>query len=189
MASSDKHCSRARPRRLGLTLQNAVRCPLSCSFAGVDPAPAATHFSETEIIWPKKALGSEPFRLTFLRDAKPQDGSYAWGPAPQVLSFPGGMPWSRASSAARWDRQLQGGLSTALRRRFSPDALIEAAADRFGLEPEDFVSTLAKELYTDLRTSLSVDEWKTVGRRARSAAAAACVANSAVGARFAYEAA
>jgi hypothetical protein len=45
-------------------------------------------------------------------------------------------------------------------RSFSPDALIEAARDRFKVEPEEFVHILVEELYATARSELNDAEWK-----------------------------
>lgn len=50
-------------------------------------------------------------------------------------------------------------LAKALLRQFSPDSLIQAASNRSGA---GFVDTLATELYLNLSSQLSVQDWKTV---------------------------
>jgi hypothetical protein len=53
-------------------------------------------------------------------------------------------------------------LTQNLLRRFSPDALIEAARDRSGCSEAEFSEVLAAELYRDIRTRVSESEWKTI---------------------------
>lgn len=48
--------------------------------------------------------------------------------------------------------------------RFSPDAVLQAAADRLGLSDAQFAAIISEELYRDFRDALSVKEWKVVAR-------------------------
>lgn len=49
-------------------------------------------------------------------------------------------------------------------RRFSPDALLEAASDRLGLTSNKFTNLLATELMADVRSRLTSTEWRIFAR-------------------------
>jgi hypothetical protein len=50
-------------------------------------------------------------------------------------------------------------LASRLLSKYSPDALIQAAHDRFGCDANEFIKILSDELYRDVRSQLNSREW------------------------------
>jgi hypothetical protein len=53
-------------------------------------------------------------------------------------------------------------LSNSLLNKFSPDSLIQAIQNQFNLSDAEFATLLTNELYSEIKTQLSNDEWEAV---------------------------
>jgi hypothetical protein len=84
------------------------------------------------------------------------------GAGTSVPLFPGWFSLVTRLIAQEVGQPRASELASELLSQFSPDALIQAAYDRFGPSPRAFIDLLAQQLYHDLRTRLGDDDWALI---------------------------